>query len=58
MPEDKNCSAHEAKIESLENYQKVQNGRLGRIEKRINKIFYLGVGLLCTVIGNLIAVTM
>jgi len=52
--DNKNCSAHKVKIKNLEDYQKVQNGRLGRIEKRIDKIFYLAVALLGTVIGNLV----
>lgn len=46
---------HEGRLTNLEGWQKVQNGTLQRIEDRINKLYLVAIGLLCTVVGSMVA---
>jgi hypothetical protein len=47
---------HRARLVNLEGWQKVQNGTLQRIEDRMNKLYLVAIGLLCSVVGSLAVV--
>jgi len=47
-------SGHEERITSLEKYQKTQNGQLRDVNHKIDKLLYLVIATLLTVVGGFI----